>query len=117
MKVLCNYCGDQFLDFSELINQKVVVKENQDRHEIDLLVCCGCFGLLCKFPLDDFGFRVLEENFKVFSVKGKKFPSKRIKKKPEGYVPRITMKGKEKQEVVKPTPFSFTFRMLKQVKG
>ena len=31
MKVLCNYCGDQFLELPELINQKVVVKDNQDR--------------------------------------------------------------------------------------
>jgi len=113
MKVLCNYCGDQFLELPELINMKVVVKDNQDRHEIDLLVCCGCFGLLCKFPLDDLGFRVLEQ-FKVFSVRGKKYPSKKIKKKPEGYVPRITMKGKEKLEILKPTPFSFTFNMLKR---
>ena len=111
MKVLCNYCGDQFLELPELINLKVVVKDNQDRHEIDLLVCCGCFGLLCKFPLDDFGYRELLGGFKVYSVRGKKFPSKKIKKKPEGYVPRITMKGKEKLEILKPTPFSFTFNM------
>ena len=107
MKVLCNYCGDQFLELPELINQKVVVKDNLERYEKDLLVCCGCFGVLCKFQLDDLGFRVLDQ-FKLYTVRGKKYPSKKIKKKPEGYVALITMKGKEKKPIIQPTPFSFT---------
>jgi hypothetical protein len=61
------------------------------------------------YPVDDDGFHIVDNDYKLYYIKMKKlFKEKKEKEKPELYVPNITLKGKEKKEVVRPTPFNFT---------
>ena len=107
---ICNACGNVMLPYGELINVKVTHKNIKGLKKDTLIRVCGeCYCHTLMYPVDDDGFHIVDNDYKLYYIKMKKlFKEKRDKEKPELYVPNITLKGKEKKEVVQPTPFSFT---------
>lgn len=107
--VLCNNCGDKLMPLAELINMKIVhINGKNQRKEEEIKVCRDCYGHILKYPMDDFGFYKIDDDFKLYYIKIKKIYTKKKEKKKGGLlVPTINIKGKDIEYKHKPTPFNF----------
>ena len=108
---ICNNCGKKLLPTGELINMKVV-HTNQDnkRKEESIKVCWECYGHVLKYPTDDFGCHLVDDDFKLYYIKIKKLFTK--KKKEKNIVPVITINGKEIKEKITPSKFAFFYKNI-----
>jgi hypothetical protein len=91
---ICNACGNRLLPYGELINVKVTHKNIKGLKKDTLIRVCGeCYCHTLMYPVDDDGFHIVDNEYKLYYVKMKKlFKEKKEKEKPELYVPNITLK-------------------------